>query len=133
MSEKAYLLEQANRVRHFLETDGVEMTNLFADFPAGSCGNASNILAVWLSQLGELNIEYVNGDRKEKSHGWLEQGNLLIDITSDQFGDGLGKVYVGELNSFHKSFNNLKRSTPGFSPLLRPVYERMKELFEKDC
>jgi len=39
----------------------------------------------------------MSGKRGEETHVWLEQGDCVIDITGDQFGDyPHGPAYVGK-------------------------------------
>jgi len=73
-------------------------------------------------------VEYVLGQRNKESHAWLEVGDFAIDITSDQFIDGLGPVYVGPVNAFHDSFIDQERCTPALSLALADVYFRMKKV-----
>ena len=121
------LIEQARQVREFLEREGCRMTDLLGDFPRGGCGNGSDLLGQWLARHGVAPIAYVWGSRDGKSHGWLEHNGLVIDITSDQFDDGVGAVYVGAPTSFHASFTDQRRTIPEVSPLLFGVYRRMIE------
>lgn len=39
-----------------------------------------------------------------ESHGWLEIGDYINDITSDQFDDGKEPVYVGKDRTFHDKY-----------------------------
>ena len=126
------LKSEATEVRRFLEGEGRELSDFFRNFPIGACGNASDLLGEWIMEKHSLALEYVNGDRNGKSHGWLEIDGLAVDITSDQFPDGLGGVYCGELNDFFSSFKAQVRSTPVVSPMLKPVYTAMKSALETD-
>ena len=52
-------------------------------------------------------------DNKIYTHAWvIVQGKIIIDITGDQFADNKDllnynqKVYVGQLDEFHKLFEN---------------------------
>lgn len=122
----------------------------FDDFPTGSCGDASYLLAEYLRREGVETIWY-SAERRKWSHSWLvvrdrrvknptprtfswpeelrsvvsrygvqqpeeevditryeekdlEKG-LIIDITGDQFDDYEEPVYVGYVDSFHRSFD----------------------------
>ena len=110
------LCADATRVRRFFETDGSNMSQLLNHFPTGTCGNVSDIFGEWLIERGEPDVEYVHGSREGKSHGWLELENIIIDITSDQFSDGLGPVFVGSKTPFHRSFEDQVRSKPHVFP-----------------
>lgn len=75
------------------------------NFPKGSCGDASLLLARFLNESGCGNFDYVLGQRNNHSHAWLEQRDLIIDITADQFNDNRNKVIVTTDNYWHKKFN----------------------------
>jgi len=108
---------------------------VFRYFPGASCGNASDILGTWLIENGFGGVVYVwgvRGDEGEQSHGWLEVGGLVIDITSDQFEDGLEAVYVGPMTRFHESFKNQRRSVTEVAFELADLYYEMKESFGCD-
>ena len=125
------LVHKARQVRSYVETIGRQKTELFRDFPAGACGNISGILGALLKEdiVGE--IEYVWGDRDGKSHGWLEIDGIVVDITSDQFSDGLNPVYVGPVTAFHESFSDIHRSSPGVSAGLSDFFLVMREALEE--
>jgi hypothetical protein len=55
------------------------------EFPAGSCSDASLLLAQFLEDSGFQGATYVAGLRDRYSHAWLELEDLIIDITVDQF------------------------------------------------
>jgi hypothetical protein len=45
------------------------------------------------------------GKRGDHSHVWLQQGNVILDITADQFPDfPHGPVYVGSDGDWHAAF-----------------------------
>lgn len=61
------------------------------NFPSGSCGHCSELLALYLSERFDIALEYVcklavNTQDLSASHAWLEWNGLIIDITGDQFG-----------------------------------------------
>lgn len=89
--------------------------NFFQRFPSGCCGDASDLLAQYLSDNGIKTFQ-VRGDFYEpepQSHAWLSTENgIVIDITGDQF--KYKKiynyfdipVYVGCESDFHKMFED---------------------------
>jgi len=127
------LEQEAIRVRRFLESRGADLCELFSDFPHGACGNASDILGQLLEEIGISDVQYVSGMRNEKSHGWLEVRGLIVDITSDQFEDGLGPVYVGEASAFHETFTEKRYSVPKVTPALGDVYMIMRKELKADA
>lgn len=59
-------------------------------FPNGWCDDCSRVLGVLLREQGESGFERVvgrRGEHLEKSHVWLRRGDLIVDITADQFQD----------------------------------------------
>lgn len=92
------------------------------DFPSGACGDASLLLARFLEESGLGTALYVWGHREKYSHGWLESGNLIVDITSDQFladpeailvldepPQTTGGVLVTTDRSWHSQFEDMQR------------------------
>ena len=126
------LWSEAKRVRSFLATEGPRLSTLFVGFPRGACGNACDVLASWLRDLRVAQPTYVWGTRDTTSHGWLETGGIVVDITSDQFRDGLGAIYVGRPTPFHSSFAPLTNSTPSLPPQLAGLYAEMSTTLRAD-
>jgi hypothetical protein len=120
------------KARNILVRNGKEIDDLFfSDFPRGCCGNASDILGQWLSSKGITGLETVSGWRKETSHAWLEYEGLILDITSDQFSDGCGEVFVGKYSKFHSSFKSQERSPLDISAILSSAYKKFSDLMER--
>jgi hypothetical protein len=80
----------------------------FHSFPTGSCGDASIILAHYLKEKGFGEFDYILGGRMGKSHNWLAQGEIIIDITADQFVDNNESVIVTINSEWHKDFKGEK-------------------------
>ncbi len=88
----------------------------FNRFPRACCGSASELLAKYLAEYN-IHTQYVCGtyyptDFKEgsQSHAWLQVGEVIIDITGDQFkfcpeifSYNL-PIYVGEIDQMHNLF-----------------------------
>ena len=92
-----------------------------ADFPQGSCSDAADLLGTYLRErrLGEF--EYVSGERqyrdepsRRRSHAWLEQRGLIIDITADQFEEVDDPVIVTRDSSWHRSWTQTHRRVADF-------------------
>lgn len=71
----------------------------------GSCGDASLLLGKYLKDIGFGDFDCWSGRLGKKSHTWLQQNNLIIDITPDQFAGMTITVIVSSKSLFHKSFN----------------------------
>src|SRR4051812_3786139 len=80
----------AKKVRSVMETmpDDKWLCS-FGGFPNGQCGDASMVLGAVFADHDIAGFQYVCGWRgkpgKKVSHGWLQRGGLVVDITADQF------------------------------------------------
>jgi hypothetical protein len=102
-----------NRVTRLAETfrnalvqcDKAKMPEGLRNFPLGSCGDASLLLAEFLRQhcLGDFN--YVMGYRGDGTHAWLQHGDLIVDITAGQFEENDYPVVVTYNSEWHKTLN----------------------------
>ena len=103
-------------------------------FPRGACGLSSEFLGKYLIDLGFTNVKRVSGKRNFETHAWLSVDDLIVDITSDQFPDGLSPVYIGELSIFHKSFtlDPYTNSEPNISIALQQEFSIFVKLMERD-
>jgi len=81
----------------------------FQEFPLGACGDASLLLARYLHEAGMGDWEYVNGWKDGRAHAWLQQGDLIVDITADQFVESKRPVIVTENNEWHGQFQVQRR------------------------
>jgi len=123
--------EILKKARTLFESRGNEIDSVcFGNFPRGACGNASDIISKWLSQKGVSGLKYAHGTRGQASHGWLEYKSYILDITSDQFEDGCGSVFIGQSSKFHSSFKNQKKSDIAISPTLAFAFLRFSELMK---
>ena len=64
-----------------LKTPLISMQN----FPYGACGDATLLLAKYFNDNKCGGFYYVLGYWGNKSHAWLQKGDIIIDITADQF------------------------------------------------
>lgn len=75
------------------------------DYPLGACGDTCELLADYLRKVGLGDPTFVSGVNRGtgQTHAWLELGELIIDITADQF-DGVDHpVIVTTDRSWHDS------------------------------
>lgn len=81
-----------------------------AAFPAGSCGDACLLLGALFADAGINGFRYVCGERGAQSdntwtsHAWLQRGDLIVDITADQFTDAPAGVIISENSVWHAQF-----------------------------
>lgn len=80
------------------------MPSNMTNFPRGCCGNASEILGDYLISRGLASGKLVRADKGNKSHAWIEVGNLVIDVTGDQF-TGRPAVYVDVADAWFKKWS----------------------------
>jgi hypothetical protein len=84
----------------------------FEEFPHGSCGAVAEILGKYLGDCGLGDFRYVSGWRhrpgedRGRSHAWLRQDGVIVDITADQFGETYGPVVVTTDSSWHDAFGD---------------------------
>jgi hypothetical protein len=89
----------------------------FTDFPCGTCGDVSDILAEYLYTKGFENILYVCGEYNGSSHAWLEMEGLAIDITADQFLDIQEKVLIQSPSIWHNKYKESSRRKAGYKDM----------------
>jgi hypothetical protein len=103
-----------------------------ANFPRNSCDHASALLGRYLQEHG-FDVVYINngcrdGNSWKNSHAWLEIGDMIIDITADQFSDQTERVIVTTDHTWHSAFYGQRRQ-PVNNQLslidsLKPAYEQ---------
>jgi hypothetical protein len=76
----------------------------FRDFPHGSCGDATLLLEKFLQENGHTGFKYIPAMRDDHAHAWLQRGDLVVDITADQFPDQRRSVIVALNSRWHKTF-----------------------------
>ena len=81
---------------------GLRLPSL-ADFPKGSCGDASELLGQYLSDSGLGTWGYRSGMQLDPvfSHAWVERDGLIVDITADQFPDVSEPVLLTTDRTWH--------------------------------
>lgn len=62
------------------------------------------MLGHYLKAQGFGTFYYVLGKREEHSHAWLQQGEIIIDITADQFPEVDHAVIVTATPTWHGGF-----------------------------
>jgi len=75
-------------------------------FPLGSCGTASAILGLCLADDGFGNFHYVSGkfEGRQQTHAWLEQYDLILDITASQFYGITDPAWLTTDRTWHSQF-----------------------------
>lgn len=106
-----HLIDHATCFRSALESvPTLERPIGLQKFPHGSCGDATLLLGTYLIEKGYPPFDYMLGGRGNSmgedwsSHAWLELDGLTVDITSDQFLDGPGRVIACRGSNWHAAF-----------------------------
>jgi len=87
-----------------------DLPTKFRLFPKDMCEFSSNLLGRYLAENGFKHVRYILGRRAlscspgDEMHAWLEIDGIIVDITADQFPDGLGPVIVTRDTKWHARF-----------------------------
>ena len=104
--------DAARRFRRAAEQGGLVSVGLQA-FPRGACGDTSELLGQYLLDSGLGEWTYRFGWFSGHSHAWLERDGVVVDITADQFAEGLPPVIVTLDHSWHARFDRMGSHVAG--------------------
>ena len=82
----------------------------FVRFPSGACQDAALVLGACFANRHVAGFQLVSGkiwserDTDWCTHAWLSRGDLIVDITADQFDPKLGSVIVSARSEWHSQF-----------------------------
>ena len=138
------ILKNADNVKHLAEDfrKAIESTPKdllpigLQKFPRGSCGDATHLLGRYFIDQGCGKFSYVSGrrgsleDSSWTTHAWLKNNDFLVDITADQFGDGLPKIIVAQESEFHKSFKSKETHIADFMILNDFVRHQLAQAYK---
>ena len=131
------LTKLATQFRQLIENaDWSKLTVEFEDFPAGSCGDASILLAQYLIDAGYETPTYVSAELARPpnlpSHAWIELDGVILDITADGFEPSMPSVVVTENSEWRDQFNRLDEHPAAIHlyddrtvAMLRPAYHEI--------
>lgn len=107
----------ASRFRGALDRIDHESLSIgFKMFPQGACGDTSLLLGTALIEQGLGEFRYICGNKTEngkfESHAWLFAQGVIVDITADQFSDGMPAVFVSEDPGWHNKWNDISDLGP---------------------
>lgn len=100
----AEALRRAMELADFSKNCGGQLRN----FPRECCNHASYLLLIFFNEAGVDGFTSVLGSRpdtnkEDAGHEWVQRGDIVADITADQFsGQDLKSVIVGE-SEWHRS------------------------------
>ena len=98
----------------FEKSDFDCMTSFYlsSGFPTSCCGDATDLLGLYLLKYHGLDSDYVCGhglgDNSNQTHAWLLCQGYVVDITADQFNDEgykLPSVVIDKQSPFHELFD----------------------------
>lgn len=112
------VLEFATRFREAMEEVDLEAMAIgFRMFPRGACSDTSLLLGTALKDHGLGVFRYICASKSEggsfESHAWLRADGLIVDITADQFKDGMPPVFVGEDTGWYKQWGDVTDLSDG--------------------
>lgn len=107
------------------------------DFPSGACGDTSILLGAYLVDCGHHGFEYICGTRGSQedgnwtTHAWLARGDLVIDITADQFSDAPAGVIVESPSIWHRQFDPDRPTPSDFREYHGPSMYEMHAMYSR--
>lgn len=90
--------------RAIMKCEPKSLSVTLQDFPLGAYGDTTSLLAKYLENNKCGYFQYVLGNRNSYSHAWLQQGNIIVDITADQFYNQNIPVIVTRDHYWHSFF-----------------------------
>lgn len=97
----------ATNFRSAIEAISPSLGISFESFPRGSCADTVPLLGTYLIEQGLGEFQYMvgnygsNAEDNWSSHAWLQSGEIVVDITADQFPDVTNPVIVQESSEWH--------------------------------
>ena len=119
-------------MRCIVEEVSIGIYNPAGTFPAGWCQDCSRVLGKLLEEQSEYGFKLVFGTRGEHSnstHVWLKRGDLVVDITADQFCQKVASpVIVSTESSWHGEWQRTEQELDEFDAwrVERMLYKAIK-------
>lgn len=134
--ERQRIAELAADFRNRLDrADKTLLPVQFRNFPVGACEPTSILLAQFLADRGHpgfrvIAAPYITNDQPELwySHVWIGRGDLLVDITADQFNMDFAPVIVEPHSDWHARHETVEVSVGDFAPEQRAELNRVYKL-----
>jgi hypothetical protein len=114
----------SNAVRLAIDENEAVKSLFWFGFPRFACGDATSILGTILANAGHVGFKCVSGENDDfygryQTHAWLQRGDLIVDITADQFDDVDDSVIVSTDSAWHRKWR-IGKITPGSIDELNP-------------
>jgi hypothetical protein len=109
MTDDMLLIKEiASQLRRAMEfADFSDCPSNLAGFPSQCCDHAGSLLMILFRECGIEGFEMLRGQHpncgRDQWHVWIQRGNVVVDITADQFGGQHQSVIVGE-SLWHAEF-----------------------------
>jgi hypothetical protein len=119
-----------------LKCDKDELPLSLADFPVGSCADASILLGTYFKDNGINGFILIKGKRgvgsSLETHYWLEKDKMIVDITADQFEDIHEAIFITDSNStWHGTFKKEIRQEADYHMITaRDVMRHLEAVYE---
>lgn len=127
--------------REAIENCSSELGITFKYFPKGSCGDTSILLGTYLMDKQYGQFYYMNSEIGEisstglpvfKSHAWLQnEGNIIVDITADQFPDIAEKVIVSYGSDWHLRWKGEKQNIANINVYDERTKMNMQKMYNR--
>jgi hypothetical protein len=123
----------ARRFRNAVErSDTAALMIGLRSFPNGACTDACILLGEYLFESGFGEFHQVCGHShvsgQFESHCWLTDGEIIVDVTADQFADGMPQVFVG-LSEWYSRWSEVTDLGP--ARVLASMHEHLRSDFAK--
>ena len=132
------VLERLAKVwRAAMERTDLSDVATFYWFPKGSCGDSSLLLEKFLRDHHIEGCFYVQGESVPehpdcRSHAWLEYGDVILDITADQFACHPGpSVIVTRDRTWHSHFVEEEREASRIEDYDDFTKDRLLEIYDR--
>lgn len=89
-----------------------------AEFPRGSCGDASDLLGLFLAERGFGQWQWIGAERYDRrycSHAWIERDEFIVDITSSQFAEVRQEIVISRFSPWHAGWLIVSRRAPNIA------------------
>ncbi len=111
----------ATAAREAMEACGPESGDPWLkSFPHNACGHTCHLLGRYFVEVLGVNARYVGAEQGERTHAWLAVGDIIVDITADQFGQP--PVIVSRESAWHAQWNAEEGEPPICSQEQWPMY-----------
>ena len=129
---------QARRFRAALEAAIARgnFSSSFKHFPAAACDYSSTLLGIYFLRTLGLRFHLICSERRNprkaenQYHAWLQLGEVIVDITSDQFEELKGTIVITRRGDWHKQWKVVSDESPE-KAFRAEIVEAYEDLYQK--